>query len=82
MSSSATLTFLSGGVNIGGFNYAVTNSPLSVNPPRSFEGVTSIQGRVTGPVPEPATWAMMLLGFGGIGMAMRRRRRPVLAQVA
>ena len=27
------------------------------------------------PVPEPATWAMMLLGFGGIGMAMRRRRK-------
>jgi hypothetical protein len=26
------------------------------------------------PVPEPATWAMMLLGFGGIAMAMRRRR--------
>lgn len=25
-------------------------------------------------VPEPATWAMMLLGFGGIGIAMRRRR--------
>jgi hypothetical protein len=25
------------------------------------------------PVPEPATWALMLLGFGGIGMAMRRR---------
>jgi len=28
-------------------------------------------------VPEPATWAMMLLGFGGIGMAMRRKRRVV-----
>jgi PEP-CTERM motif-containing protein len=27
-----------------------------------------------GAVPEPATWAMMLLGFGGIGMAMRRRK--------
>lgn len=26
-------------------------------------------------VPEPATWAMMLLGFGGIGMALRRSRR-------
>lgn len=25
-------------------------------------------------VPEPATWAMMLLGFGAIGWAMRRRR--------
>lgn len=33
-------------------------------------------------VPEPATWAMMLLGFGGIGFAMRRRRQPALAQVA
>lgn len=31
-------------------------------------------------VPEPATWAMMLFGFGGIGIAMRRRRaeRPVI----
>jgi hypothetical protein len=25
-------------------------------------------------VPEPSTWAMMLLGFGAIGFAMRRRR--------
>src|SRR6185437_5436312 len=34
------------------------------------------------PVPEPATWALMLLGFGGIGLAMRRRRKPALAQLA
>jgi hypothetical protein len=34
-------------------------------------------------VPEPATWAMMLLGFGGIGMAMHRRRTGMgLAQIA
>ncbi|WP_308517187.1 PEPxxWA-CTERM sorting domain-containing protein [Sphingomonas flavescens] len=33
-------------------------------------------------VPEPATWAMMLLGFGAIGMASRRSRKPVLAQIA
>ena len=33
-------------------------------------------------VPEPSTWAMMLLGFAGIGFAMRRQRRtapPVAA---
>jgi hypothetical protein len=30
-------------------------------------------------VPEPGTWAMLLLGFGGIGLAMRTRRRPALA---
>jgi len=38
--------------------------------------------RATGAVPEPATWAMMLLGFGAIGMASRRSRKPVLAQIA
>jgi hypothetical protein len=27
-------------------------------------------------VPEPSTWAMMLLGFGAIGFAMRRRKEP------
>ncbi len=36
---------------------------------------------ITG-VPEPATWALMLLGFGGIGFAMRRGRKPALAQLA
>lgn len=38
----------------------------------------------TPPVPEPATWAMMLLGFGGIGVSMRRRRKQTasLRQIA
>jgi hypothetical protein len=30
------------------------------------------------PVPEPTTWAMMLLGFGAIGASMRHRRRKAL----
>ncbi len=30
-------------------------------------------------VPEPATWAMMLFGFGAIGFQMRRQRKPALA---
>ena len=34
-------------------------------------------------VPEPGTWAMMLIGFAAIGATMRRRRsRPVLVQAA
>ena len=36
------------------------------------------QGFVIG-VPEPATWAMMIMGFGAVGMVLRSRRRPVLA---
>lgn len=28
-------------------------------------------------VPEPATWGMMLLGFGGVGFAMRRGRKSM-----
>lgn len=28
-------------------------------------------------VPEPATWAMLLLGFGGVGLAMRRQSREI-----
>jgi hypothetical protein len=32
-----------------------------------------------GGVPEPATWAMMLVGFGGLGAAMRSRRSRVAA---
>ncbi len=30
-----------------------------------------------GAVPEPATWGMMILGFGAMGAAMRRRRTTV-----
>jgi hypothetical protein len=34
----------------------------------------SVTGSAVAAVPEPATWAMMLVGFGGLGAAMRRRR--------
>jgi hypothetical protein len=43
-------------------------------------GTTSDSGALAGTVtinqavPEPATWAMMLLGFGAIGWQLRRRR--------
>ncbi len=32
-----------------------------------------------GSVPEPATWSLMLAGFGGLGAALRSRRRPATA---
>jgi PEP-CTERM motif-containing protein len=47
------------------------------DPPISFE-LTNTPG-FTAAVPEPSTWAMLLLGFAGIGfMAHRRKSKPVL----
>lgn len=37
---------------------------------------------VTPSVPEPATWAMMLLGFGAIGVSIRRSRKKLPLQLA
>ena len=34
-----------------------------------------VAGDVTGGIPEPATWGLMLLGFGGAGAALRASRR-------
>ena len=36
-------------------------------------------GGGVGSVPEPASWALMLLGFGGTGAALRRRRPAAIA---
>lgn len=52
------------------------------------DGIGSFQqlrlGDVRGPavaaVPEPGTWAMLLIGFGGIGSALRRRKRNTQEQ--
>ena len=41
-------------------------------------GAFEIQGVATA-VPEPATWAMMIIGFGVVGAVVRRRRSAPLA---
>jgi hypothetical protein len=66
----------------GSFLLHVNDVSFSGSPP---VGETVLRQDISGyvqAVPEPGTWAMMLVGFAGIGVAMRRRRRPALAQLA
>ena len=42
------------------------------------EGFNITNVVLTGAVPEPATWAMLILGFGVVGGAVRTRRRATL----
>ena len=73
--SGASLSLAVGNLSAGDYRFT-----FGGNAPANGGVVT---GNVTfQPVPEPATWALMLVGFAGIGMAMRRRRQPSLAQVA
>ena len=64
------------------FNYKATSSqeilsflsrgtPTGLPPIALLDGVSLYD---TGATPEPATWAMMILGMAGIGAALRRRR--------
>lgn len=64
--TSAGLTFANGNLYL--YDWQAGQSTLSV-----FQ-VTGLQGAV----PEPATWAMMLLGFGATGLAMRRSRKTLM----
>src|SRR5438270_1517131 len=75
----------------GGSNSLTLTTALTPNTWYTFQYTVNLAtaADISGPasfytnaVPEPATWALMLLGFGGIGMAIRRRRRPALAQIA
>ena len=67
------VTFLLSGSDIGDFAGLRLNSGTN-----AFE-IDNVS--INTAVPEASTWAMMLLGFGAAGFAMRRRR-PQLAQLA
>lgn len=47
-----------------------TDAPTELDVPQFMAG-----SAMNGAVPEPATWAMMLLGFAGIGCATRRKSK-------
>jgi hypothetical protein len=51
---------------------------LSIGTPTGLPPMAALDG-VSLTVPEPATWAMMLVGFGGIGAMIRRRRQTLVA---
>ena len=73
------LTYPAGGgaLFIGGFGQSSVDGCLG---DCSFPlSGTVLNAAVTSAVPEPSTWAMMILGFAGIGfMAYRRKSKPLL----
>ena len=54
------------------FSDAVTGVTFSSGTQNAFEF-----DKLAGGVPEPASWALMILGFGGVGATLRSRRRPM-----
>lgn len=53
--------------------YQSINSPLGSSGTGNFTSFT--------PLPEPGTWGMMLLGFAGIGAALRHKSRQQVPQL-
>jgi hypothetical protein len=75
--SFAGISFMTGN---GGYNlYGSANGYGVGAPPESLYAVTF---ELTSAVPEPATWAMMLIGFGMVAAAARGRRRHAGATFA
>jgi hypothetical protein len=65
----------------GGFNYIAPNTGLPYNfyPGRAeaqFQTYVDNGLPNAAPTPEPASWALMIGGFGMIGSTLRRRRAP------
>ena len=60
------------GNDIFTFNF-IDFAPASSVGARSYQLNLAVSGKVFGPVPEPASWMMMMLGFGLVGSIARRR---------
>jgi hypothetical protein len=62
--------------------FLLGNEQLLADPP-NIDGINAFTfPGGGGAVPEPSTWAMMLLGFGAVGLAIRRRRNSLTRATA
>ena len=77
--------------SIADLNFSVTGDTLTVTHgsfldqsghPETFTANFTFDGPVASAAPEPATWGMMLVGFGTMGASMRYRRRSKQAVCA
>lgn len=77
---------------VGDLSVPVANNPIVIGGPSyecqgSFSCYVPTDGAIryitggfaSAAVPEPAIWAMMLVGFGGLGVALRGQRRKLVA---
>ena len=63
----------------GDVGFFFNNGPSDGNGTFDDFGSLAYSATFAGGVPEPATWAMMIVGFGAIGVGARRRRTAVPA---
>lgn len=72
-------------------NFSVNPNSVTLSALASIWGDATLTYNYTAPipapalpaggVPEPGVWALMILGFGGVGVALRRGRREGIAAV-
>jgi hypothetical protein len=71
------------GFSGGGFDEIRLKSYCAVGCPDGLDVAAFDSIAAVASVPEPSTWAMMILGFAGIGfMAYRRSRKNAIALTA
>ena len=61
---------------------SATRLSFNLDPTFNTDDVDGIIDNVSIAVPEPATWAMMIAGFGMVGGTMRRRRTTMQSALA